>query len=80
MAQWNLFLVFLLTMNGHNTWGYAPNTVFQRSYHPMKRIYGVWPALIHHNTPIFSSSIHRSMTPQACSVYALKVVVVVLPC
>ena len=40
-----------------------PNIVFPRSYHPMKRIYGVWPALIHHNTPIFSS-IHRSMTPQ----------------
>jgi len=28
-----------------------PNIVFPRSYHPMKRIYGVWPALIHHNTP-----------------------------
>lgn len=24
VAQWNLFLVFLLTMSGHNAWGYAP--------------------------------------------------------
>ncbi len=64
-------MVFQLTRTAIMHGETPPNIVFQRSYHPMKRIYGVRPALNHHNTPLFSS-IHRSMTPQAYMVNPLS--------